>query len=273
YFGHVSYHLEERPTGNDLVIEATEKSWGPNYLRFGLNIEEDFQGQSNYNLAANYTLTALNPLGAEWVNGLTIGSEPELYSEFYQPLSFESSYFFSARANYRRLTIKDYDDGQTTAQYQVERYSGSLGLGKEFSNWGRAELRVEVGRGDTEAQVGVPDTEDGEFKIGEYQLDLSYDTLDNVNFPTKGAYANLNYALSRPALGADKLYDRLNSSLIFVGSVRRYTVSARATASILLRREGSVENAARLGGFLNLSGFNQNELTGEDAALVSVVAY
>src|SRR5690606_27365159 len=97
--------------------------------------------------------------------------------------------------------------------------------------------------------------------------------LDNVNFPTKGAYANLNYALSRPALGADKIYDRLNSSLIFVGSVRRYTVSARATASILLRREGSVENAARLGGFLNLSGFNQNELTGEDAALVSVVAY
>src|SRR5690554_240530 len=273
YFGKVSYFINQTPNGNELVINAREKSWGPNYLRFGLNIEENFDGESNYNNATNNTYTALNRLGAEWVNHLAIGSEPLVYTEFYQPLSFQSSYYVTARASYRRLIVNDYDDGKTTAQYRVNRYSGSLGFGKEFSNFGRAEFRVETGRGDTEVQVGPDDLDGGDFKIGEYQFDLSYDTLDNLNFPSRGVYANLNYAMSRPAAGADKVYDRLNSSLTLALGIRRYTLSLRANTSLLLRRDGGVENAARLGGFLNLSGYNQNELTGEDAALVSLVAY
>src|SRR6185312_8048987 len=39
-------------TGGDadtgLEIHARRKSWGPNYLRFGLNLEDDFQGNSQY---------------------------------------------------------------------------------------------------------------------------------------------------------------------------------------------------------------------------------
>lgn len=273
YFGKVSYFVNQTPTGNELVINAREKSWGPNYLRFGLNIEENFDGESNYNIATNYTFTALNRLGAEWVNHVSFGSEPLVYTEFYQPLSFQSSYYVTARAGYRRLIVNNYDDGKTTAQYRVNRYSGSLGFGKEFSNFGRAEFRMETGRGNTEVQVGPDDLDGGDFRIGEYQLDLSYDTLDNLNFPSHGIYANLNYAMSRPAAGADKVYDRLNSSLTLALGVRRYTVNLRASTSLLLRRDGTVENAARLGGFLNLSGYNQNELTGEDAALLSLVAY
>src|SRR5690606_22197246 len=211
YFGKVGYFINKTTTGNELVINAREKSWGPNYLRFGLNIEENFDGESNYNIATNYTFTALNRLGAEWVNHIAIGSEPLVYTEFYQPLSFQSSYYVTARASYRRLIVNNYDDGKTTAQYRVNRYSGSLGFGKEFSNFGRAEIRMETGRGDTEVQVGPNDLGSGQFKVGEYQFDLSYDTLDNLNLSSPGVYANRNYPMSRPVACPDTVSDRLNS--------------------------------------------------------------
>ena len=35
-----------------LEVRARRKSWGPNYVRFGLNLEANFQGNNQYNAAA-----------------------------------------------------------------------------------------------------------------------------------------------------------------------------------------------------------------------------
>src|SRR3984893_12048414 len=43
-----------------LEIRARRKSWGPNYIRFGLNLEDDFQGNRRFNAAARFVLSEIN---------------------------------------------------------------------------------------------------------------------------------------------------------------------------------------------------------------------
>ena len=43
-----------------MLIEPTEKSWGPDYLRFGLSLASDFAGDNQFNVRAQYRRTWLN---------------------------------------------------------------------------------------------------------------------------------------------------------------------------------------------------------------------
>src|SRR3984885_3560205 len=83
-FETLDYALVEQGEGADeesgLELRARRKSWGPNYVRFGLNLEDDFQGNSRYNAATRFILTELDDLGAELVTDVQIGSDPRVAS-------------------------------------------------------------------------------------------------------------------------------------------------------------------------------------------------
>ena len=83
-------------------VRARRKSWGPNYVRFGLNLQDDFQGNSRYNAAARFILTELDDLGAELLTDVQVGSDPKIVSEFYQPLSTHHAPGSSRRARAHR---------------------------------------------------------------------------------------------------------------------------------------------------------------------------
>jgi Outer membrane protein len=85
-FEHVNYRFLEEPNKRVLAVEAVEKAWGPDYLRFGLGLSNDFSGDAYYNLLASYRQTWLNSLGAEWRNDLQLGRTSSFETEFYQPL-------------------------------------------------------------------------------------------------------------------------------------------------------------------------------------------
>jgi NTE family protein len=52
-FEHVDYRVIEEAGRRVLNIDAVEKSWGPNYLRFGLGLGSDFSGDAFFNAAAS----------------------------------------------------------------------------------------------------------------------------------------------------------------------------------------------------------------------------
>ncbi len=84
-FESIDYNLIEENGRAGLELDLKRKSWGPNYVRFGLNLEDNFEGLSRYNAALRYIATELNPLGAEWLTDIQIGDNPKLFTEFYQP--------------------------------------------------------------------------------------------------------------------------------------------------------------------------------------------
>ncbi len=85
-FEHVNYRFLEERGRRVLAVDAVEKAWGPDYLRFGLGLSSDFGGDAYFNLLASYRKTWLNSLGAEWRTDVQFGNTRGLVSEFYQPL-------------------------------------------------------------------------------------------------------------------------------------------------------------------------------------------
>src|SRR4029078_3427057 len=92
-FATIDSQLIEDQGRAGLQLDLRRKSWGPNYVRMGLNLEDDFEGNSRYNAAVRFIATELNPLGGEWLTDIQIGENPKFFTEFYQPLSLASRDF------------------------------------------------------------------------------------------------------------------------------------------------------------------------------------
>ena len=55
--------LVEENGRKGVEITAIEKDWGPNYLQFGLALQDNLEGDAGYAIGASYTRTAMNSLG------------------------------------------------------------------------------------------------------------------------------------------------------------------------------------------------------------------
>src|SRR5277367_5187154 len=101
-----------------LEVRARRKSWGPNYVRFGLNLEDDFQGNSRYNAAARFILTEINELGAELLTDVQFGSDPKVVSEFYQPLDASRTWFVAPSARIESRDLGIYENNVEVANFR-----------------------------------------------------------------------------------------------------------------------------------------------------------
>ncbi|MCU0973546.1 MAG: patatin-like phospholipase family protein, partial [Burkholderiales bacterium] len=85
-FDRVDYSLVDEDGKRAVLINASEKAWGPNYIKFGLGLYTDFQDGQRFNLLGSYRRTWLNSLGAEWRTDAQVGFTNRFVTEFYQPL-------------------------------------------------------------------------------------------------------------------------------------------------------------------------------------------
>ena len=71
----IDYSLARRPGTDqeDLSILLRENNWGPNYLRVGIDLRTDFQGEGAFNLRVSHNRHWLNDSGAEWRNRVQLG--------------------------------------------------------------------------------------------------------------------------------------------------------------------------------------------------------
>ncbi len=65
-FESVDYRLVREDEELGLEIDARRKSWGPNFLRLGVSVEQDFDGGAAANAGVRVLMTGLNRLDAEW---------------------------------------------------------------------------------------------------------------------------------------------------------------------------------------------------------------
>ena len=120
-FEHVNYRILEEPGQRVLAVDAVEKTWGPDYLRFGLGLSSDFSGDAYFNLLARYRRTWLNSLGAEWRTDVQAGIDNSLRVEFYQPLSAARHVLRRAAPGHRRAT----GPTSTAGRHRVADYNVS----------------------------------------------------------------------------------------------------------------------------------------------------
>ena len=188
-FETLDYTLVDQGTGpgqeSGLDVRARRKSWGPNYLRFGLNLEDDFQGNSRYNAAARFVLTEINELGAELLTDVQIGSDPKILSEFYQPLNASRTWFVAPSARVEARDLPIYTKNLEVADFRDREAEADIDVGRELGNWGEIRAGLHRTNGATRVRFGDPTLVEQQYNKGEYFFKFSYDRLDNVHFPRK----------------------------------------------------------------------------------------
>lgn len=268
-FQSVTFALRDR----GMVLGLKEKPWGPTYVRFGITLVDDLQGNSNYSLLANVTRTRLNALGAEWRNDIRIGHDAGFYSELYQPLDFRGRFFVAPSVTMRRKKLPFYDGAQRVAVYDVEDRTATLDFGMELGHWG--EIRAGVERGTVHASVdaGAIDLPEGSIEHGGVRASLVVIRTDSPTIPREGGTLLVEYYGSRKALGGTDEYSKLSASGNYAVSRGRQTFIAGGAAGANLDTRLPAYDEFRLGGLLELGGFATGQLHGERYALFRAGTY
>ncbi|MBS0373252.1 MAG: patatin-like phospholipase family protein [Proteobacteria bacterium] len=264
-FDAVDYAVVRDGDREGLEVSAHRKSWGPNYLRFGLDLQDDFQGNNNFTAGARFVLTEVNPYMAEWNIDLKVGEQPLFGAEFFQPLGYASPWFVAPRFQFDSRSIQVRDQDRLLAEYRVHETSFGVDFGREFTDWGEIRTGLRHVAGSTRLRIGAPTAtlpDSTTFRQGGFYVRLSFDRLDSVAFPRHGELFTLEWDAERAGLGADRDGDSARLDWLIARSRGRNTLLLWTTAGSTLTAQPGVQNYFPLGGFLNLSGVTAGALSG-----------
>ena len=146
-FDHVRHELITRNTGDKVdygvQITASERNWGPNFIRAGLSLSTGFDGVSGFKLQLGQRRPWLSDSGLEWRNDLQFGTTYGLRSELRQPLLERNSMYLAPyidiQMNKRNLYVAD----TRIAEYVLQDNQAGLDLGiplGDNGNQGEARL-------------------------------------------------------------------------------------------------------------------------------------
>ena len=272
-YEHVGYRLIDEGDGMGVEYRAVAKSWGPNFLQFGVSLEDDFEGSTGFNLSARMTRGGLNKLGAEWRTDLQLGTDPALLTEFYQPLSFDSRVFIAPRLEVRQSNLNTFSMNDTIARYRVSEGDLSLDFGRELGTVGEFRVGVYRGLGEARVKVGDPGLPNIDFDTGGAFARFRFDSMDNSRFPREGMLAEILWNLSRSGLGADNNFDTIEGDFSKTWSRGKNSLQLGLNYATTLDSDNTVQDYFPMGGFLRLSGLERGEIAGPHAALARLVYY
>jgi NTE family protein len=275
-FEHVGYRIIEESNKRILVVDAVEKSWGPDYLRFGLGLSAESGGDSYFNLLGSYRKTWINSLGAEWKNEVQMGQTTRFFSEFYQPLSVNRYLFVAPMFEYDQHYVQIFQGRTVLAKYNNHSTTAGLDLGSQITKYGELRLGVVGGTQTFRLSSGsevFAVTED-RADIGAVRARLRIDQLDSIKFPRSGYFATAEIFDSQTGLGARDNYTRWEADLLTAFSFGDNTVQ------IALKGGGTIGSSPlpvydqfSFGGFLNLSGYRTGQFYGDSLGFGRLVYY
>lgn len=275
-FEHVNYRFLEEPGRRVMAVDAVEKTWGPDYLRFGMGLTTDFTGDAYFNLLARYRRTWLNSLGAEWRTDLQVGRTTNLLSEFYQPLNAEGDFFIAPNVMIERRSATLYSGEDRLARYDMTTSQIGLDAGVNFHQYGTLRLGLIRGTLEPKLDTGPQFLSPGPDRIdtGAYRARLFFDRLDSVAFPKKGWNAGLNIYDSNPGLGADTKYGKWDLDGTSAHTFGNHTFNFALKAGGRIGSDPLPNyDQFQWGGFLQQSGYKTGQLYGENLTFGRIMYY
>ena len=262
WYESVDYSLLRERDRNILHVTPIEKRWGPDYLRFGINLETNFQQESSYAIRAAYDKTWLNDLGGELLVIGQFGSSSVVGADFYQPLEAQQRYFLEASAYYSTSTLGVYQNNHKLADYAKDKGNASLGLGYNVGLLGQIRAGWRQTWLNTDLSTGVP-TESFPNKnsesFGAAYAGFDFDQMDRLYFPTSGWQSRIGYFYS-----PSEDYSKLVANFMVAHSFGDYVINSKLSYQGSPSGELPAYDAGTLGGFNNLSGYTANQLVGDD---------
>lgn len=287
-FDRLNYFVRDEDGQRVATVTPLERAVGPNYLRFGLDIRLDTHQASDIALLGNFQMTWLNKWGAQWRTNARLGLDSNVSTEFLQPLA-HSPVFVAANASVSSRTLGIFDqDGSRL--FDVGFWERMLGLDLGYSLGSLGEFRLGYFSQHLRSKITtgliqqlVEDGTVNSTRANGVRVSFVVDQMDNPRFPRHGYLARLDYLNGREksAEGAEGRFQRMEGDWDWAHTYGgrttiRTTLRGRSTIS---RLSGVDDTAAAddqvytLGGFLQLSGLQTNQLAGGKTVLARLMAY
>lgn len=182
----MTYSVEKQDGQKGIAFKVKEKQWGPDYLKFGLKVADDFDSNTRISLLVRHHRYNINSKGGHWVNDLSVGSVLAWQSELYQPLDFENKFFATANIDTIKDTRRFYQGIDAIGEYDHKKFGFGLNLG--YNPNIHSELRAGIWYKD-ESVVPVINDIDFDTAINRtagIQVNYGFDTLEKTISPRYG---------------------------------------------------------------------------------------
>ncbi|MGB5325424.1 MAG: BamA/TamA family outer membrane protein, partial [Pseudomonadales bacterium] len=263
----IDYELVEKNGKTGLRINAKAKSWGPDYLQFGMQLEENFSADTSFNFGLAYIRTAINGLGGQWRTQLDLGDRQGVYTELYQPWSYDGRLFSRFRLGYERNILRVYNDNSDAiADIGIRELGSSISLGRQFGKTAELELAWRSLYGEVSNLVGIVDTETDTFDISEVSLTYRYDTLNRTNRPSSGSLLRLSVLSSPQSWRATSEYEQAYGLAMKAMHIPGGQASVSAILGSTVDSGSPLQSQFVLGGTGRLSGHAVNRFFGQHIA-------
>jgi NTE family protein len=256
-----------------LRFDAREKSWGPGYMRLGLGVESNFDGDADFRGIVNYRRAEINRRGGEWKTVVAIGDPFEVHTELFQPLDLGGFHWFVAPSlEFTKDKEERFLPGGAFEVVESDTLWAGFDVGVQFRNWG--EIRVGARRGTFDGEVTtLSDFPNFDIDLGGWRVNATLDQIDSVFFPRRGTFVELEGFFSREHVGADSDYDKVWLRALKAFTEKRNTLITGLEYGSDLGSNIPFFDEFELGGFLNLSGLTRGELQGDVKGLATLGYY
>jgi NTE family protein len=276
--------LDYRVVGNEdyygLALDARPSSQGPNYLRFGLSLQDDFEGHATYDAAVRFVMSDITRNAGEWVTDLQGGTTSLASTELFLPLAQFSGWFVMPHISDLARDLYILNGQSLEAEYRLHTFQYGSDFGYQLGNWGEVRLGAQRQQGHYVLAIGDPTDPNlpvqslTRFNLVNYFARFTYDRLDDINFPHSGQQATLQWSGNRDTSGLGQYSDQVTASYVGAYSFGRDTFSLSAAGGSTLQSNVTDLNLQfPLGGFLNLSGLRANSLLGPNFGIARILYY
>ena len=258
WYESVDYSLITAHQRHVLRILPAEKPWGPDYLRFALNLDSTLSQGSTFSLRAALQRSWLNPLGGELLLSAEIGNQTALDLQWYQPLEPAQRWFAQLDAGLSTVPRDLYVDNQRLARYDVQRAAVALSAGVDLRQWGQLRVGLQAVDGRASLDIGPSVLQDLRRRSSGTLVSLDLDQLNRLYFPTDGWALRANWFRDH-----EGEYTKLAADLRAAASLGAWVLGARAAYTGSLSGTLPLFEAGTLGGFLNLSAYASGQFVAD----------
>jgi NTE family protein len=272
----ISWRLTEDGDQTGLDIDAIEKAWGPNFLRLGLELSDNFNGRSSYQALVQARFTHLNDHAGEGLARLQLGRVIEARTEYYQPWGWDKKFSIAPYLQYRALNVPlraEPADETYTAELHRSAFVGGFDLGWQPSVRWRLSTGMERGHEKASFSIGLPGLGQFTSDIGLVRGRVTYDSLDSVSFPRRGMRLDVSSDLYSPEIGATESADVTRLAFDAAFGHRRNHLLLGLQLAYSNGGEQTIGTSSKVGGLANLSGYLADEVVANELGLARAIYY
>ena len=265
----LDYQLLRERDKNVLQITPLEKPWGPDYLRFGLNLSTDLRSESAFNVRALYRKTWINSFGGEWLTTAQVGQRNAIGTEFYQPVERSQVWFVRPFIFADSNRVGLYFDDDRVAEYLTRETRLGFDAGARLGTYGQAKVGWVERLLRAALETGPPALPDSRLRVGGITGNLAIDQYDLPYFPTRGYAGDIDYFDALRTQEGQEKYGRLQARVSGATTIGDFVLRGNLEGGRATKGTLPLGDLFALGGYGRLSAFATGQILGQEYSLAT----